>query len=791
MFYNISCVFQITVLFDVNKLVTSVKNYKERKTKTRRTHKKVSGNTTKKESASLTATRSFHDSPQLNECAKCNSCYTETNSVYTTTNYPRTNVAVTINKQTSRVKSREANRSIDTFLEPTSRISGQEKSFSERQTFHQQNSSFVDDSAVILDQRDCLPNSETESQSMHKYQEVLALQSSGNICTEDRFPRSDYNLPRKQIISTSSDIHCHEIGQNLLINYPVTRDQSLLTNNNENCSLQFDHGPCCFYSNSDEASSQANTVMLNDDSVVFDYDGMNLVQSNEGRSEFDDKLLISANDAYLFENEFLNFAPDNLPELEAHLKNNLTVISSSSSSNTFSSPVISRDLITACSTPQFPARNNTISQGSAKNSTLCSSDVLCRTVCSPTEVISTDCQAFGNFMPSLLNFTEVEDSFATDVHQCTSTALGNDRGRKEKCVSKINSCADRTNEVSCSSHNNLIHTSIDTVTLNLDDSLIKNDPPLPSSGKVSNAKNVNSSQLGEDLAKSSVPNFSQNVIADYSPDWSYCEGESKVLILGDWSHENGSYSCLFDGCFVAATKIQSGVLRCFCPPHEPGLVSLQVAWNGIIISNTCVFEYRLRESASTSASDWLTLGKENLTKTILKQIERLEKMLGIVGDVDGEGAMKKDVTCEDRLFKICRALLGTPEARKLSDLPNDGITLLHLAAGLGYTKLIHFLRTYSSSQLVVNAETTHKSTMFNSNITEWSPTTTDSFGRIPLMWACARGHEDAALVLLEWEPSSYAICDQFGWSAKTITEKLGNIALVEKMNTFICKKDMK
>ena len=86
-------------------------------------------------------------------------------------------------------------------------------------------------------------------------------------------------------------------------------------------------------------------------------------------------------------------------------------------------------------------------------------------------------------------------------------------------------------------------------------------------------------------------------ITDYSPEWSYPEGGVKILVTGPWYSTTSPYTILFDGVSVEAELVQSGVLRCFCPEHNPGMVSLQVACEGYIISNSCLFEYKAREEA--------------------------------------------------------------------------------------------------------------------------------------------------------------------------------------------------
>ncbi|XP_076019390.1 calmodulin-binding transcription activator 1-like [Genypterus blacodes] len=102
-------------------------------------------------------------------------------------------------------------------------------------------------------------------------------------------------------------------------------------------------------------------------------------------------------------------------------------------------------------------------------------------------------------------------------------------------------------------------------------------------------------------------------ITDFSPEWSYPEGGVKVLITGPWSEVLGRYSCVFDQSAVPASLIQPGVLRCYCPAHEAGLVCLQVLESGGSVSSSVLFEYRARNASSLPSSqlDWLSLDGQN------------------------------------------------------------------------------------------------------------------------------------------------------------------------------------
>lgn len=95
-------------------------------------------------------------------------------------------------------------------------------------------------------------------------------------------------------------------------------------------------------------------------------------------------------------------------------------------------------------------------------------------------------------------------------------------------------------------------------------------------------------------------------ISDYSPEWAYPEGGIKVLVTGPWNL-NSNYTVLFDSFPVPTTIVQSGVLRCYCPAHEVGLATLQVACDGYVISNSCIFEYKAPvNTESGSACDGTT-----------------------------------------------------------------------------------------------------------------------------------------------------------------------------------------
>lgn len=146
-------------------------------------------------------------------------------------------------------------------------------------------------------------------------------------------------------------------------------------------------------------------------------------------------------------------------------------------------------------------------------------------------------------------------------------------------------------------------------------------------------QNLSSSQFATQLNESDSRSDLFN-ISDFSPEWAYPEGGIKVLVTGPWN-QNSNYTVLFDSFPVPTTIVQSGVLRCYCPAHEVGLVTLQVACDGYVISNSCIFEYKSPMNAENGAAcDGTTTmsssGGDSLYKfTIFNRLETIEERMQI------------------------------------------------------------------------------------------------------------------------------------------------------------------
>nr|XP_025036817.1 calmodulin-binding transcription activator 1 isoform X2 [Pelodiscus sinensis] len=286
------------------------------------------------------------------------------------------------------------------------------------------------------------------------------------------------------------------------------------------------------------------------------------------------------------------------------------------------------------------------------------------------------------------------------------------------------------------------------------------------------------------------------MVTDYSPEWSYPEGGVKVLITGPWQEASNNYSCLFDQISVPASLIQPGVLRCYCPAHDTGLVTLQVAFNNQIISNSVVFEYKARAlpTLPSSQHDWLSLDDNQFRMSILERLEQMERRMaemtgsqqhkqGIGGGGNGSGNGGTQTQCvsgtaalgscfESRVVVVCEKMMSRACWTKSKHLIHSktfrGMTLLHLAAAQGYATLIQTLikwRTKHADSIDLELEV--------------DPLNVDHFSCTPLMWACALGHMDAAIVLYKWDRRAISIPDSLGRLPLAIARSRGHVKLAE------------
>ncbi|XP_034020091.1 calmodulin-binding transcription activator 2 isoform X2 [Thalassophryne amazonica] len=280
-------------------------------------------------------------------------------------------------------------------------------------------------------------------------------------------------------------------------------------------------------------------------------------------------------------------------------------------------------------------------------------------------------------------------------------------------------------------------------------------------------------------------------ITDFSPEWSYPEGGVKVLITGPWSEPAGQYSCLFDQSAVPASLIQPGVLRCYCPAHEAGLVCLQVLESSGAVSSSVLFEYRARNASSLPSSqlDWLSLDDNQFRMSILERLEQMERRLADLTARENQQQQRyrqqqhgsqlatppllpEEQWFERRIVGVCERMMkggrwgGGGGERLHRPVCHRGMTLLHLAAAQGYTHLIHTLihwRTVNSNSLDLEQEV--------------DPLNVDHFSCTPLMWACALGHQRAAELLYGWNSQALGIPDSLGRLPLAVAHSRGHTRL--------------
>ncbi|XP_055919254.1 uncharacterized protein LOC129951227 isoform X3 [Eupeodes corollae] len=238
-------------------------------------------------------------------------------------------------------------------------------------------------------------------------------------------------------------------------------------------------------------------------------------------------------------------------------------------------------------------------------------------------------------------------------------------------------------------------------------------------------------------------------ISDYSPEWAYPEGGVKVLVTGPWKLSS-TYTVLFDSVPVPTILVQEGVLRCFCPAHEVGLATLQVASDGYVISNSVIFEYK--SSPNPEATFDGTTNDCLYKFTLLNRLSSIDEKMQIKmepKESPEDAAFMMQSNFEERMVNYCHQLTNklwrsnAPVSWTSSGF--KGMTLLHLAAALGYAKLVCAM---------LNWRTENPNFILETEIDALSQ---DVYGYTPMTWACARGHTETALILYKFNHNAMKI----------------------------------
>ncbi|VVC38691.1 Hypothetical protein CINCED_3A001663 [Cinara cedri] len=234
-------------------------------------------------------------------------------------------------------------------------------------------------------------------------------------------------------------------------------------------------------------------------------------------------------------------------------------------------------------------------------------------------------------------------------------------------------------------------------------------------------------------------------ITDYCPEWAFPEGGVKVLITGPW-FSSSSYTVMFDTITVPSTLIQGGVLRCYCPAHDIGTVALQVVIDGRPVSTTAVFEYRQHEFPLTISSLTTPHTPSLLKFHLLQKLDNLEDYLQ-PNSHENDHPLKENIVMfgkpnfEDKLVNYCEKMKQfswkSESECNVKHLETE-TTILHMAAFLGYSKLVCILLQWKLENVSLFLET------------EVNVSKQDREGYTPLMWACKKGHKDTAVLLCQW-----------------------------------------
>ncbi|XP_065061495.1 uncharacterized protein LOC135688532 [Rhopilema esculentum] len=262
-------------------------------------------------------------------------------------------------------------------------------------------------------------------------------------------------------------------------------------------------------------------------------------------------------------------------------------------------------------------------------------------------------------------------------------------------------------------------------------------------------------------------------IVDISPEYASAEGGGKIILIGSWNNKNARYSCRFGNVCTPGDLIQNGVLRCFCPPHSPGKVKVSVLCNDAVITKSVDFEYVDTEEQldefQEERHDWLKISDEDLKLLLVERIEAISDIFDAGNSVQRfPGHLCNTVDLEDALVRVCESISKLQDHLPINiDYKSDSVmTVLHLSAALGYTKLIQTLCNW--------IETNSNKIMLQ----EADPLKYDQFQLTPLMWACAKGKFDTVCVLLQWEESAVHQTDMCGCSPLSISRDQGHSILV-------------
>ena len=268
-------------------------------------------------------------------------------------------------------------------------------------------------------------------------------------------------------------------------------------------------------------------------------------------------------------------------------------------------------------------------------------------------------------------------------------------------------------------------------------------------------------------------------IIDVSPETSTTLGGCKIILIGSWNAKDARYSCKFGDQLVNAELIQNGVLRCYSPIHTAGNVKLCVLCDNGVSSNEVDFlivnPTDTTEDKTIKHNGWMSITNRSLVLLLIERIIAIGEIIGVEG-ISNLKEISNDVKCTDteelkqcqeRLVGICKKLMVEKVNFAFDYNVENTMTVLHLAAALGFTKFI---------QLLLKWVETNPNKLI---MVEACPTQYDQFSLLPIMWSSAKGHFNTTCVLHQWVESTIEEFDACGCTAIDLAKECGHETIAE------------
>uniref|UniRef100_W5M473 Calmodulin binding transcription activator 1a n=1 Tax=Lepisosteus oculatus TaxID=7918 RepID=W5M473_LEPOC len=264
----------------------------------------------------------------------------------------------------------------------------------------------------------------------------------------------------------------------------------------------------------------------------------------------------------------------------------------------------------------------------------------------------------------------------------------------------------------------------------------------------------------------------------FSPkNWSYRVPRMSVTLTNKWKRAL-RHSC--DQSCIPVSLFSPHCL-CKCPQNHikhPVLEQLTVMQGALTAFIRWNLTAELSLWSAVGVSDqWVPCVSDNQFRmSILERLEQMERRMAEMSGHHQQGCMSGQgpagSSFESRVVVVCEKMMSRACWAKSKHLIHSktfrGMTLLHLAAAQGYATLIQTLIKWRSKHAdSIDLEL------------EVDPLNVDHFSCTPLMWACALGHMEAAVVLYKWDRRALAIPDSLGRLPLSIARSRGHTKLAD------------